>query len=206
MFVIFIFFAVVTIVAFIVTRYLPADGESTHRKRTTKIVAFSALGLTVIFLLASSIQIVSTKNVGIETSFGKTSGHLSNGIHLTAPWVTVTEMDAAIQTDSYTGSSCLDVRIANQQTACVNISIRWRIQPDQADYLFQNYRTFDNVRDSLVTRELTAAVNNQLTNYNPLNSISATSTGAANYPTNPSLTQIATKVTDQMRREIRQQT
>ena len=103
---------------------------------------------------------------------------------------------------SFTGGNCVNVRIANQQTACVDISIRWRIQPNSADYLFQNYRTFDQVRDSLVTRELRSAVNNQLTNYNPLNSISVTGTGASNYPTNPSLTQIATAVTKQMQSEI----
>ncbi|MGD0284317.1 MAG: SPFH domain-containing protein [Candidatus Saccharimonadales bacterium] len=154
----------------------------------------------VIAALWSTFNTVSTKNVGVETSFGAISGELKPGIHFLWPWVQVTEMDAAIQTDSYTGGNCLNVRIANQQTACVDVSVRWRIIQKKADYLFQNYRTFDNVRDSLVTRELTAAVNNQLSTYNPLNSISlgTPSTGIGN----PSLSTIAKRVTVQMRSEI----
>src|SRR5215471_2475790 len=78
----------------------------------------SVIGVCVVvvfFFFVSSCTAVSTKNVGIETSFGATKGELSNGLHLKAPWYKVTEMNAAIQTDSYTGNTtCLPARIANQ--------------------------------------------------------------------------------------------
>jgi regulator of protease activity HflC (stomatin/prohibitin superfamily) len=202
----FIFALIILILAatsFMVSKFASAqakDPDYPSPKKVVKVVGSVFLGLGLLFMLISSIAIVSTKNVGIETAFGRTSGHLSNGFHLIPPWDSVTEMDAAIQTDSYTRGNCLDVRIANQQTACVDISIRWRIESSAADYLFQNYRTFENVRDSLVTRELRAAINAQLADYNPLNSIQTTFTPGG--PTNPSLNQVAGRVTDQMRREI----
>jgi regulator of protease activity HflC (stomatin/prohibitin superfamily) len=207
MFVFLIILLILVVGAWISVPYFKTeaqDGSDTyHPRRYARVTAIVLSGIFVLVLLLGSITTVSTKNVGIETAFGRTSGHLSNGIHLVWPWVSVTEMDAAIQTDSYTRADCLNVRIANQQTACVDISIRWRIYQGAADQLFQNYRTFDNVRDSLVTRELTAALNQQLASYNPLNSIpTATTVAGSNYPTAPSLNAVAADVTAQMRREI----
>jgi regulator of protease activity HflC (stomatin/prohibitin superfamily) len=205
-FVLAIIFAVIAIgffVAFRLVAPLP-EKHSINDIDTKKVLKRITIGLTIftaVLIFFSSLTMVSTKNVGIVTSFGKTSGELSNGLHLIAPWENTTEMDAAIQTDSYTHSNCINVRIANQQTACVDISIRWRIVPTQADELFQNYRSFDNVRDSLVTRELTSAVNTQLSSFNPLNSISLNTPSSGTAP-NPTLTQIASRVTGQMKREI----
>lgn len=208
MFAFLIVLLILVIASWVITFFLPKEsvdqGTTYHPKRYGRVTSFVLTGIFVLVFLLGSIATVSTKNVGIETAFGKTTGHLSNGIHLVWPWVNVTEMDAAIQTDSYVRNNCLDVRIANQQTACVDISIRWRIEPSQADSLFQNYRTFDNVRDSLVTRELKAALNQQLSNYNPLNSIPTSTTVAnGNYPNaSQSLNKVASDVNAQMEREI----
>lgn len=183
------------------------------------------LSLALLTFFSSFVQ-VSTKNVGVETSFGAISGELDNGAHFIPPWYRVTEMDAAIQTDSYTQApgdknNCLSVRIANQQTGCLDISIRWRIcsantvqhytgtdgkqhkvvcDAKAADELFQNYRTFDHVRDSLVTRGLKAAANNAFANYNPLDSITLNT--SANGAKNPLLSTLANRITSTMRREI----
>jgi regulator of protease activity HflC (stomatin/prohibitin superfamily) len=205
--VLFIFSLVLLVgsgVAYGVSRFLPKEKASAYDLEARKIaqrvgIILVALGLLVMFFC--SFTMVGTKDVGVLTSFGRTSGELPNGLHFIAPWERVTAMDAAIQTDNHTDASCISVRIANQQTACVDISIRWRIRPTKADELYQNYHTFLNVQDSLVTRELTAAVNNQLANYNPLNSISLTTASNGVKP-NPPLSIIATQVTAQMKQEI----
>jgi hypothetical protein len=49
------------------------------------------------------------------------------------------------------------VRLGNNSTAFVDVSVRGRIQPAAADELFLDYRDFDNVRDNPVTRQLRAA-------------------------------------------------
>lgn len=139
-------------------------------------VAAGFLLLAALFFILPSIKEVSTKNVGIETAFGRPVGTLSNGIHWAWPWVSVTEMDAAIQTNVFTANpnqdnsqdyGCLDVRIAYQITACVDDTIRWRINDKSAEYLFQNYRDFNNVQNSLVAQDLKKALNVVLAKYDP---------------------------------------
>lgn len=136
----------------------------------------AALGVVCVFV--SSYNPVGTKEEGILTSFGATAGHLSAGPHLTWPWLKLHQMDAAIQTDTFTDDNPSDgkcaaiaVRIANQQTGCASVSFQWRIQPNAGDELYQDYRSFDHVRDALVTRRLKAAVNSAFAHYNPLDSI-----------------------------------
>ena len=141
-----------------------------------------ALGIATIVLWAFSLlltffasaTIVSTKNVGVVTSFGRPTGSLDNGFHMVLPWEKVTELDGAIQTDSHVGNGkddstpCTTVRIAHQSTACVDNSIRWRIRQGSADSLFRDYKDFANIRDSLVTRELGAALNTVFKDFDPL--------------------------------------
>lgn len=150
-------------------------------------------GLCLLMLFIACFKQVGTKEDGVKLSFGKPAGHLSAGPHLTWPWVKVKEMDAAIQTDTFNGRSCLRVRIANQQTGCAAISLQWRIRPNAVDALYQNYRSFDHVRDALVTRKLNVAVNEALATYNPLDQVAGK--GAT-------LPKIAAKITEIMKREV----
>lgn len=189
---------ILAVIAWVATLFTPKVGpndDTVHPRKYVRIGAGVLTGIFALVLILSSVVTVPTREVGIETAFGKTSGHLTNGLHLKAPWVMVTTMDGTVQTDSDTGKNCLDVRIYSQQTACVDVSIRWRIEPGSADELFQNYRDFARVRDSLVSRELKQAVNNQLGNYNPLACV-----GSSDPKCNLSV--VATGVTKQMRSEI----
>lgn len=209
-----IVFMAVALLALLAKFWIASDPNNKEAVATRRVLNLTALGLGVIsflMLIAASYNPVSTKNEGIETTFGATSGHLSNGFHMTWPWVKVHEMDAAIQTDTYShekdaqvGAShsgpCISTRIANQQLACVDISLRWRIRPNSSDELYRDYRAFDHVRNSLVTRDLKAAVNDQFARYNPLDSISTeVPSGGAR---NPSLAQLGNRIKAQMTKEI----
>jgi len=179
---------------------IPEDTAATDRKWVSRVGKGVGV-VAVVTLIFSCLVVVSTKNVGVETTFGKPSGELPNGLHPKWPWEKVTEMDAAIQTDTYVQDRCFQVRIANQQTACVHINFQWRINPTAAQALFRDYRTFDHVREALVTRRLTAVVNEQLSDYNPLNSVSGTELPPGE-KRNPTLAQIAKAVNGQMADEI----
>jgi regulator of protease activity HflC (stomatin/prohibitin superfamily) len=157
-------FLIVTVVALLVR----ATSSSAPGKARALRVAAIAGGLTVIMLILGSTTIVSTRNIGVVTTFGRPSGTLSNGLHLKAPWQNVTEMNGTIQIDNHTGESATTVRLGNNSTANVDNSVRWRIQPAAADELFLDYREFDNVRDNLVTRELRAALNEVFADFDPL--------------------------------------
>lgn len=132
---------------------------------------YALAAITLLLFISSCTTIVGTKKEGVVTSFGKPVGTMDNGIHFKAPWQSVHELDAAIQTDTdeYT------VRLANGSIATVDASIRWRIVPDAADDLYRDYKEFDHVRDSLVTRQLNAALNEVFATYDPLASLAQNS-------------------------------
>jgi regulator of protease activity HflC (stomatin/prohibitin superfamily) len=169
---------------------------------TSPILRFSAWGLAALAALlfvSSCLTQVSTKEFGVTTSFGRPVGSLTNGLHVKPPWEKVTEIDAAIQTDSHVQGepgSCLAVRIAHQIVACADVSIRWRIQDGAADALFQNYRDFDNIRASLVTRQLSASLNKAFEDYDPL------AVDEKGDSTSPALSALSAEVSTQMQAEI----
>jgi regulator of protease activity HflC (stomatin/prohibitin superfamily) len=145
-----------------------AIGKSPASKARSSRVAVVAGGLAVLVIILGSTTIVSARNVGVVTTFGRPSGTLGNGLHVKAPWQSVTEMDGTIQIDNHTGEYATTVRLGNNSTAYVDNSVRWRIQPAAADELFLDYRQFENVRDNLVTRELRAALNEVFADFDPL--------------------------------------
>lgn len=164
-----IIFLVIAITLLVIQRMMKSRESSV--RVWLKRAGYGLLALAVIFTGFSSVTTVSTKNVGIVTSFGRPTGSLGNGLHFKAPWEKVTELDAATQTDSYFHSqnpACIPVRIAHQATACVDTSIRWRIVQEQSDTLFRDYREFDNIRDSLVNRKLRTTLTEVFTGYDPL--------------------------------------
>lgn len=119
-------------------------------------------------LFGSMATVVSTRNVGIETTFGRPNGELSNGFHLIEPWQDVTEMDGAIQLQKFEGDKAMEVRLGNNSTAKANVTIQWRLDPHSAPSLFMDYRTFDGIRENLVDKELSVAMNSEFAKFDPL--------------------------------------
>jgi regulator of protease activity HflC (stomatin/prohibitin superfamily) len=133
----------------------------------------------VLLLVLSSTTVVSTKNIGVATSFGQPQREYTNGLHMKSPWEKVTELNGAMQTNTYASDkgegvqngaigSCVNVRLARQATGCANVSIRWQIKPDGAQYLFRNFKGNGAIRDNLVLRNLQKSMNETLATYDPL--------------------------------------
>lgn len=123
----------------------------------------------LIFGIFASITTVGTRQIGIETTFGRPNGStLSNGLHFKAPWANVTEMDGAIQIDQHKGDNRIKVRLGNSSTADADVSVRWQIKQEATPELFVQYKTFDNVRTNLVTRNLQVALNEVFATFDPL--------------------------------------
>ena len=161
------------------------------------VICFVCLGS--VFMIWASAKMIPTKQVGVVTAFGKPSGVLSNGLHFTWPWEKVTQLDGAIQTDNNIGDDATTIRLGNQSTAEVENSIRWRLQPDQADALYRDYRGFGNIRDSLVTRELKAALNQVFKDYDPLSTVKGAAGGGVKQP---SISELGNQVTEDLRERI----
>ncbi|MFC9995772.1 SPFH domain-containing protein [Nocardia sp. NPDC127526] len=190
--------AVVAGIAFLTGIYFRISDVALSRGGIFTAMISGAVAILLIAL--SSFTIVSTRNVGITTSFGKPTGTLSNGIHPVAPWQKVTELSGTIRTDSHTGGfvdgKCdggTAVRLANNSTACVDNTVRWRIVQNAADELYRDYQNDDNIKNSLVTRELNAVINAVFASYNPLSPEAADG---------PKLDQLSVVVTDKLKAKI----
>lgn len=146
-------------------------GTKNGRDEGLAVMGLSGISLMVatLFLVFGCFTVVSTRAVGIVTTFSRPSGQtLDNGLHLKAPWSKVTEMDGAIQNDVHNGDDRIRVRLGNSSTADADVNVRWRIRHDAADELFVEYKTFDNVRSNLVTRSLASAMNETFSVFDPL--------------------------------------
>jgi hypothetical protein len=133
------------------------------------VVAGIALILGIVVLGASMYSPVGTSDTGIVTSFGHTDGDLPPGIHWTSPWKNVTIWDHSVQRIPFEGKNCLEIRIAQQQSACLDVTAFVRTDPAAADSQFQKYKTFLRVKAALFSRAIiTSFYNDVFERYNPV--------------------------------------
>jgi len=143
--------------------------------------AAAAIGV-VLFVLGiftivwDSFTIVPARNVGVVNTFGKAEGALENGFHWVKPWSSIETIDATVQNINLSSDAhnCITVRLANQTTACVDVTVQWNIdQHANANELWQRYRgnnddVVGNVGRNVVERELRRSLNVVFETYNPL--------------------------------------
>ncbi|PVA66185.1 SPFH domain-containing protein [Mycobacteroides abscessus] len=160
----FIILAFIAVIAAIAGLFMRGE-----ERAVSFVIAVIAGFIGLIFFVFASITVVGTRQIGIETKFGRPTGTtLSNGLHLKSPVTEVTEMDGAVQIDQHTDTSRIKIRLGNSSTADADVSVRWQIKPDAAPELFVQYKTFDNVRTNLVTRNLQVALNEVFASFDPL--------------------------------------
>lgn len=187
LFIFFCIFALLAIIGLAISFFLPKTqtGYANNSEYRPRLIARSiSTGVFVvglIFLFFASWTTVGTKNVAVLLTFGRPDGYVQNGFHWKAPWQTARELNDAVQTDTYASDggsaghkqggaaeTCINVRIARQGTACVNVSIRWQIKPSGVDYLFRNFKDNTAITDNLVLRDLQTAMNQSFSSYDPL--------------------------------------
>lgn len=156
--------------------------SDTDRRALVSLVGLVLLGLGAFTVLMNSFTIVPARNVGIVVTFGKAEAAIDNGFHLVKPWSDIQIIDATqkgFDLDKDT-NNCATVRLANQTTACVDLTLQWHVdQKGNANELWQRYRgTNDDVIGNIglivVKRELQAALNAVFEPYDPLAGLTAT--------------------------------
>ncbi|GAA1354025.1 SPFH domain-containing protein [Falsarthrobacter nasiphocae] len=171
--------AILSAAGFAVARTIKPNEEGNSSRGSVRLASIGAAVLAVVILLSSSVTVVAPRTVGVKVAFGKPTGVLSNGLHLKAPWEKVEDLDGSVQNDVYQGADHdIDIRLGNNSKATADASIQWQLKTDDAEDLFLNYKTFDNIRTNLVDRNFRAALNEVMATYNPLNSVKAAEGGA----------------------------
>lgn len=156
------------------------------------------IGLAFAFFAVGGVKHVPARNIGIPSSFSQVGADAYGpGYHETwKPWLNLTDATETIQTTAFTGcwgqyctsdkqprGNCLEVRIGGQQTACVDVTVKWQMNKATAgkmylDYANQEDNLVNAVRDFLITQELHKAENTQLDGYNPITDAKDLGTGS----------------------------
>lgn len=125
--------------------------------------------LLVIFTLFCSVTTVDARAVGIQTGLGRYVGTMDSGLHFKAPWTKVEEFTTVIQTTDLEGDQKVQVAFKGGGGGDINATFRWSIKDDQsnngAKSLWEKYRTFDAVSESLVYRDGKGAILNVANDY-----------------------------------------
>lgn len=153
----------------------------TQREVSIRKMHLLPFGLGLLLLVISMFTVVGPRNAGVETFFKAPTGRtLDAGLTFKAPWNGVTDIDGSIQPEEYKGDSCIYVKIADGGSACVSAAYRWRINPAEADRIYQDYRGSDQniletVRSSLVTTNMKASINEAFASFDPLGDVNLSS-------------------------------
>jgi regulator of protease activity HflC (stomatin/prohibitin superfamily) len=164
-------FAVLAAVAGVVASIFGVRAALRRKARLSPaplLVGAGIVSIAVIAIAVQSFNQVPARNVAVETVYGRPVAVLDNGGHWTAPWAKVQTFDATVQTVTDTPT----VRLKNNTTAQVDASVQWQIDPN-ADFLslYNSYRTFDNIKQNVIVRQLSAALNAQFSTFDPLSAI-----------------------------------
>jgi hypothetical protein len=114
------------------------------------------------------------------------TGYYGPGAHWTwTPWLHLADINETVQTTTFEGQNCLQVRIGGQQQACADITIQWQVLPSAASALFSDYANqgdlMGTIENALVIRELKQVTNQVVGDYNPITDVTAvTNTNSAN--------------------------
>jgi regulator of protease activity HflC (stomatin/prohibitin superfamily) len=138
-------------------------------------------GIALLFLFLASFTVVGTKNVGIQTSFNRPVGTMSNGWNWKAPWTDVTEWDGKLQnlrfsdTDQDDDGNGISVRLGNQSTATVDLILQYRLTTDDGVLeLFRQYGDEQSLKKNLVQKALQSALNQAFKSYDPITALATT--------------------------------
>lgn len=148
------------------SRKVPAETRGGARLVTIVVVVIMA-----IFTAISSATTVDARAVGIQTGFGKYQSTLDSGFHFIRPWTKVEEFTTRLQTADLEGDQGVPVTFKGGGSGTVNATFRWSISADQdaggAKALWEKYRDFESVSQSLVYRDGKDTVLNVANDYTP---------------------------------------
>lgn len=134
---------------FIVAIVLAVMGKREVDDTTVNFRLWAALpfGIALLFLFFTSVTTVDGGNVGVKKTFGKyEEGTIGPGLHLVAPWSSVTTLDT--RTQEYTmsvaptegdkaGDDSITATASDQVSVGIDATILYAVTPDSANDLLQ---------------------------------------------------------------------
>lgn len=129
------------------------------------------LAILTVFTLFNSMAFVGSREIAVQTSFGRYDKTLSNGLTWKAPWSQTDSFSTLLQTGDLEGEEGTNVTFKGGGSGRVHATFRWAIDKNTSDegarQLWQKYRDFETVQNTLVLREARDAILNVTNDYTP---------------------------------------
>ncbi len=142
--------------------------------------------LAALMLVLSSLTMVGTRNIGIQTSFNRPVGTLSNGIHLKEPWTKIVEWDGKLQNLAFENNNenayapGIQTRLGNQSVATVDLLLQYKLTTDDGVLeLFRSYGSEESLKRNLVAKNLQSSINLAFADFDPIVALAQTSNRTA---------------------------
>lgn len=187
-----LYLAVIAAVLAILAGITARNGRDPDLRPFARRVTIGLAVVVAVCLFGASLNQVPVRNVGIITSFGKpTGGTTGAGLKLVWPWQSIDDWDAARQAYDHRGADhCVNVRIASQANACVEVLIEWQVKEDRAPEQWAAYKKeFALFVGRRVEPAITDAMNEVFAGYNPMANMDR-KTGNLNVPLAPMSAQL----------------
>lgn len=139
--------------------------EGGNPRKASRITAGVLLFLLLLLTAIGSFTKVDARSVGVVTALGKYQGTVGPGVHWNEPWAEGEQFPTQVQyldllgkagEDNQKGST--QVNFSGGGQGSVDTTIRWRITEQSAEALWRSYKSFDAVRDRLITSSARDAV------------------------------------------------
>lgn len=130
-------------------------------------VATSGLVLGVVFLGWSCLRVVPANNIGIPKSFGSIGAPMEAGIHFTAPWVEITNLETTVQELSMLRApdegdkakdDSVEVIAKGGGSMKVDVTVRYIIEKPRASDLYRQAGSMDLIKERFVRVDTRSAV------------------------------------------------
>ena len=143
-------------------------------KTPPKAVGLVALALGALLALSSFTRIVGATDVGIPVTLGKIGSPLNPGVHFTLPWTNVTSFSTRLLESNMsqvategdrTTADGVEVLSSEGGRLVLDITVRYRIDPQQASALFRVVGGVDGIRERIVRPDTRSLVRDVYSRY-----------------------------------------
>lgn len=175
-----IFLAVIGLV-FIIAMLAGFVMQNSEDKAVGFGIAAAAFVFFWIVWIFSSVFNVEARTVGIITEFGKAVDTAGPGINWASPWSQVTHFSTGNQTLDFDGTDGnggpVGFKLAGEKTkdnvevgggeAAVHVNVTWQVEnDDKAIKLWENWKEFDRVKETLVDKNSKSVIAGVMGRYN----------------------------------------
>ena len=187
----YIIMAIILLLAWIIAlvtsgvlrRKSKADGLDSYDRRSyksgalgTKIGAWVAFGLFVLFTALNSFVIIGVGHSAVTTFAGETQASLGNGFHVVPPWHNVVDYETRVKEYTMAGdgegdsveAAAVSAPTKDGSNVGLDLTVRYQISESSVDDIFEQYGSDEAFEEKVIFNDLRAVSRDVVVTYDAL--------------------------------------